>query len=186
MTNFQELFSSRQYVKFTKVECSTSNNSCTNLYCRVKPIARKVTFFNLQCLLPRALKNIALSFSAHHKPLIGGNFVQILSFKNINLCEVSRSNNPILKSLINYANDTLLNGALQLSCPYGPGMFRITNATYSTGDGLPKHGIQQTFPNGQYRIDAKLANKKDDNIASVSLFFINQWRIATLNSDDKF
>lgn len=129
-----------------------------------------------------------VTFSVEHMPLLGGNFHKIFEFKNLNLCEITRSSNPIIKALVDFGNQTITNGAIKKNCPYyGPGLFNIVNATFSKGPGIQVDGIHQNFPNGIYRTNIKCSNKRDDNKISLSINVMHSFRENKLENDgDKF
>lgn len=94
-------------------------------------------------------------------------------------------NNSIMKAMVDFANTTLMNGAIK-ACPYGPGWFRIQNATFREGDGINvQGGMQQSLPNGIFRIDINFFNKRDDNILSFKLYITSWWRANSLNGQDR-
>lgn len=165
--------------------CFSSNKTTTNMSCRVRPISRKVNTLNLQFFFLKEMRNLYVTVECHHQPLIGGNFVKFATHKDLNICELPRTFNPIMKGLVSFFNETFMNGAMQDKCPYGPGWFRIQSATYSPGDGIFKYGIAQSYPNGVYRNHIRVFNKRDDNIASISVFNLFSNRQNTLNGDEK-
>lgn len=137
-----------QFTKFTKVTCSTSNITCINVTCRVKPVSRVEGFLNVQCHLLKPLKFFMASFSVHHQTRLGGNFNHLFSYRNLKLCDITKIADviPMLKPLIQFANSSLLNGFLQPACPY-TNPFRIVNATVPTNTGFELDKMQM-FPNG--------------------------------------
>jgi hypothetical protein len=176
-----------QYLMYTKVVCSSSNLTCTNLKCRVKPVSRVVGHFNLQCNLERPVRNIIGSFSVYHQTLLGGNFNNLFSYKNLEICNLENLCNtfPLLKPFVKFGNISIFNGLLK-QCPYGPGLFSIVNATMKPEISRDTLGSIQIFPNGIFRLEFKINNKRDDNILSFSLCLKNNFRKNTLETFEQF
>jgi hypothetical protein len=175
-----------QFAKYTRVKCSTSNLTCTDAYCRIKPINRYLNYLNMGCSLAKPVRNIIVTFSIYHRHLLGGRFNHMFTFKNLSACEVTKLciNIPMFKPLVDYANATLLQGIIK-ECPYGPGFIRIVNASIGANAARNLRSTQR-FPNGDYKIDAKVFNGKDENIFTLSLVLTNSWRQNTLDTNEKF
>lgn len=179
----------QKYIKFTKVTCNSSNLTCTNIKCRVKPISRDEGYFNLRCQLAKPMRDFNFAFTVSHQPRIGsisGKFLQLFSFKDLKACKVPEmcEKFPLIKPLVKFANESIYNGAI-VDCPIGPGYYQIENATIKKFS-LDLLSNTQTFPNGIYKIDIKLSNKKDDHILSYSLYMLNSWKKSTLDNFEKF
>lgn len=174
-------------MKFIKVTCSSSNITCKNLTCYVKPISRVEGAFSLQCNLEKPLRNLLVSFSVNHKAPLSRNFNHLYTYRNLRICDVKKLCNmfPILDHFIKFANATIFNGALKQKCPYGPGIIQIVNATINPPARWQFDRLQ-SFPNGVYRTDFKVYNNLDDNILSFSTFARCRWRALILNNFEKF
>lgn len=172
-------------MKFTKVLCSTSGKSVKNLNCRVKPVSRNVGFLNFGGKVVKALVNVFVDFLIYHKPLVGGNFVQIVKIDKLEACKIIKmaAENILYRYFLEYANGTVLKGLIR-ECPYPVGEYKVENATYDV-EVIKKWDAFQRFPNGEQRIDIRIFNKADENIISLKIFAYIKIRSNTLNSFDK-
>lgn len=176
-----------QYCKFIRVTCSTSNQTITKWNCKLKLIHRYLTFMNMELFLPKQMRSFLFAFNVSHRPLLGGKFRYIFGFKEINGCEVTKiiAGNPMLKPLIDFANSTVLRGIIR-QCPYGPGFVRVENASVDLNTVLNFASKQSLMPNGHYKIDIKMYNKKDDNVLTLSVILESSWRLSRLSGDERF
>lgn len=90
----------------------------------------------------------------------------------------------MLKSVIDFANSTIFRGTIR-QCPYGPGFVRVVNASVDS-DTVINFGSRQVMPNGHYKIDIKMYNKKDENVLTLSLILESSWRLSKLSGDERF
>lgn len=175
-----------QYCKFTRVVCSTNNQTVTKLNCKVKLIHRYLNYLNVDIFLPKAVRSFKFAFNVSHRTLLGGMFQYVLGFKEINGCEITKivAGNPMLKPIIEFANLTLLRGVIR-QCPYGPGSVRIQNASVELKSAIGFHGTQ-SMPNGEYKIDIRMYTKRDANALTLSLIMENNWRSNKITAYEKF
>lgn len=162
-----------------------SNKTCTQGYCRIKLISRYQSYLNFGCFFSKPLQNIMLSFNVSHRSPLGGNFHYVYGFKNLNACDLTKfcANNPMMKPLIDYTNKTIFSGMIR-ECPYS-GFVRIENASIYQEDSARLIKFQ-IFPNGEYKVDIKLFNKRDENMATLSIIIMTTRRQNTLAGNDKF
>lgn len=172
-------------MKIQKVSCSSSGITMEKHYCKVKPVDRKVSYLNYGAYLKKTTRNIFASYVLHHRPLIGGNFLRIMNFGNLNVCNLVdlAVSSSIFEFGVNTLNGTFLKGLIH-KCPYLAGWVRVENATIDV-ELTAKWDFKQRFPNGEYRADLKIFNRLDDNILSVSIFYIFKIRDNSLSSYDK-
>lgn len=172
-------------MKVQKVLCSSSGKSVEKVYCRVKPINRKTSYINFGGYLKKTTRDIIATHSVYHRPLIGGNFVRLVRYENVNVCDLVNLavSNPIFEFAVGWLNGTILKGLIH-KCPYKAGWHRVENGSLDV-DVMSKWDFVQRFPNGEYRTDEKLFNKFDENILSVSIFYIYHMRDNALSSFDK-
>lgn len=172
-------------MKIQKVSCSSSGITMEKHYCRVRPVDRKVSYLNYGAYLKKTTKNLFASYALHHRPLIGGNYVRIMNFGNLNVCNLVNLavSSSIFEFGVNTLNGSLLKGLIH-KCPYLAGFVRVENATFNV-ELTAKWDFMQRFPNGEYRADLKVFNRLDDNIMSVSIFYIFNIRDNSLSSYDK-
>lgn len=97
-------------------------------------------------------------------------------FKDLNACEMTKVfvGVPMLKPIIDFANSTLLKGIIR-ECPYGPGYVRVENASIVVRS-VHNFGQTHRFPNGDYKIDIRIFNKRDANALYISLILQSMWR----------
>lgn len=138
------------------------------MYCRLKAVSRYETYLNMGLYLPKRLNEVFFSFTAFHKPITGLKFFKILGLQDVNVCKLTDIlNNPMLRPIIEWANSTILKGFIR-QCPYSAGWVLVENASFVSEE-MRKLDSLQTFPNGYYRLDLKLFNRRDDNISSITL-----------------
>lgn len=176
-----------QFSKVTRAYCNSSNILCKNVTCHVKPISRTEGYLNYKCYMPNPIRGLMGSFAVYHQHLLGGNFNYLFSYKSIKLCDIEKycEMYPLLKPFIKFANDSVFKGVYKKTCPYGPGWLQVVNGTVTVAARTELDKLQ-FFPNGNYRVDGKLWNKKDDNIASISLYIKTKFRSNTMEFFDKF
>lgn len=172
-------------MKFTKVLCSTSGKSGKNLSCHVRPRSRSVGHMNIELVLIRTLKNIFVDIIVFHKPLIGGNFVQIVKFDKLNGCDLIKTarDNILYRYFLEFSNGTFFKGVIR-DCPYPVGNYKVENATMDVSV-IKKWDSFQRFPNGEQKYDVRLYNKVDENVLTLKIFSYVKIRANTLNSFDK-
>lgn len=172
-------------MKIQKVSCSTSGKNVEKLYCRVKPVSRKIGHLNFGGYLMKPLRNIFGTYMLYHRPLLGGNYVRIIKIESINVCDMVKMgvSNMLFKYFTEMLNGTLLRGLVH-ECPYQIGWYRVENATMDV-EVMNKWNFMQEYPNGEYRADIKIFNKLDDNIGALSVFYHVNLRDNALQSYDK-
>lgn len=106
--------------------------------------------------------------------------------KDLNGCQHLNlvANNPVLRPLMNFANETVLKGVIH-ECPYGPGFIRVENASIS-GKSAANLAKIQRFANGDYKFDIGMKNSRDNNIMTISVTLTSSWRHNTLEGNEKF
>lgn len=172
-------------MKIQKVLCSSSGITVEKFYCRVKPINRKTSFLNFGGYMKNTTRSIIATHSLYHRPLIGGNFVRLVHFENVNVCDLVNLavSNPIFEFAVGWLNGTILKGLIH-KCPYKAGWHRVENGSLEMSM-KSKWDFVQRFPNGEYQTDEKFYNKFDDNILSLSIFYVYHIRDNALSSFDK-
>lgn len=133
----------------------------------------------------KPMRSVFVSFNLSQRPLLGGKFRYVLGFKELNGCELTKimTGNPMLKPLIEFANSTLLKGIIR-QCPYGPGYVRVENASISLTS-VNGFGRTQSMPDGDYKIDIRLFNKKDENVLTMSVITQSSWRLNKILGNEK-
>lgn len=173
---FLSFLSPQKYAKFTRVKCVRSNLTIPRGYCRIKPVHRYLNHLNMEFFFPKPFRPVFFSFNVSFRHQLGGTFRYVYGFKDLNACELTKMfvGAPLLKPIIDFANSTLLKGIIR-ECPYGPGYVRVENASIVVRSAF---GFSQThrFPNGDYKIDIRIFNKRDVNALSISLTLQSMWR----------
>lgn len=154
-------------------------------YCKVKPVDRKVSYLNYGAFLKKTTRNLFASYALNHRLLIDGNYVRIMNLENLNVCNLV--NLAVTSSIFEFGVNTLIGTTLKgliRNCPYLAGWIRVKNATIEV-ELTAKWDFKQRFPNCEYRADLKICNRLDDNIFSVSIFYVFNIRDNSLSSYDK-
>lgn len=140
----------------------------------------------MQVFFVKEMRPILVAFKFLHKTLLGGEFKYLFGFKEVNACQITKicKENSMLKSLVDLANTSFLKGAVR-ECPYGPGLMRVDNASVPFESSI-SFGYVQRIPNGIYRIDLTMFNRKDDNLFTMNLTMMNKWRENTVAGDENF
>lgn len=172
-------------MKYTKATCTASGKSVKNLYCRVKPVSRKESYFSGGGTLIRPLPIVFADFKLHHKPLVGGNYVQMFKVDHLYACDLIKMavSNMVSRYFLELANGTMLKGLIR-ECPYPAREYKIENATMDINV-MKKWDPVQRYPNGEQRYDIRVFDKLDDNIFSLKLYNFMKIRSNTLRSYDK-
>lgn len=172
-------------MKYTRASCSSSGKNIANISCRVRPVSRKEGYLSFVAQLIRPLKNVLVDYILYHKPLIGGNYVQIIKLEKLNGCDLIKTaaNNILYRFFLEFANETIFKGIIR-ECPYPVGEYKIENATLDVNF-FKKWDTFQRFPNGERKNNIRIFNKLDDNILTMTIFDIVNLRSNTLNSFDK-
>lgn len=131
----------------------------------------------MEFYLPKPFRSVFFSFNVSFRHQLGGNFRYLYGFKDINACDLAKLfvGNPVLKPVINYANETFLKGIIR-ECPYGPGYVRVVNASVNLKTAYNSYSGIQRFPNGDYKTQVRIFNKKDSNALNIALIMENNWR----------
>lgn len=178
-TNFN-----RKFTKFKSISCSTSNKTLNQQYCKIKPVNRSTSYLNMGSFSPRPMKSIFITFNVSFRPPLGDKYRYIFGIKGWDGCNILRLVNdlPPMKSMLIFVNETILQGLIR-TCPYPAGYYKVVNASMPR-ESLQKLAQMQIFPNGDFKIFARIFNKQDDNIFTINLVLSSSWRYNHLVGND--
>lgn len=129
-----------------------------------------------------------VSFSWHHRPLLGGNFNQLVSFKNIDICQIMKMTvgNPVVSPFLEFILTTA--PGLIHECPYGPGIIKLENITFNPdkNPGIQKFKELVKLPSGEYQVKVNTKSPNDENVISVTIFYIINSREQIVSGDLRF
>lgn len=129
-----------------------------------------------------------MSPSWHHRPLLGGNFRQLIQAKDIDGCKVLKLvlDNSVLAPFVKFLQASAP-GFIH-DCPYGPGMEKAENITFhpDKNPGIANLRSIMKLPSGEYKIEFKITTTNDDNVVSAAIFYIINERKQALEGDMKF
>ena len=127
-----------KFLKFSKIlkaECSSTNKTCDNWWCKVKAVSRVDSFLNVNCTLKRKLNRFfvslwcsfftlfnfllsQLNITVWHRVKTTMNYRQIVKFGRVELCGAMRNFNifPAFKDFIAFGNNSY--PGFMHACPY--------------------------------------------------------------------
>ena len=174
----------KQYEKFTKVTCSSSNKTCINPKCNLKAYSKSVVTMNFNCEMSRTLTNLKLHATTWLRS-ITGSYRQVINIDNIDVChtlEGIHDIHPYFKSGAEWINQSF--PGLVHKCPYNASKsfqhfrsyvhtiftqsFNFVNASLKA---LNHSRSWSPMPNGRMKVRYKGYDDEDDNIVELIFYF---------------
>lgn len=176
-------------LRMLKVECSSSNLTCANSYCRLRSISRENQTLSLGCSIQRnvtnpfvrrfysnlnRILNFTLQFKFHwfyKYQSIGSQWRQVIKLDSLSVCKLFQNKSlkiPFFDGMLE--NYKFAFPSLPSECPVIKGEYFVTNITNGAYDRLIENvrRLNGFISDGTYKFFINVFSNKDSNIFTFS------------------